>query len=83
MNPIDYEGDPIMTYDRPACRCGHDVEAHVHYRYGSDCGVCGEAKCSQYRRADEPSLRTKVLAILGLTVAAWLVVGVALWLLLP
>ena len=22
------------------CRCGHGQEAHVHYRAGSDCGLC-------------------------------------------
>jgi len=24
----------------PRCRCGHGVEAHQHFRAGSDCGAC-------------------------------------------
>ena len=31
------------------CRCGHDAEAHEHYRPGSDCGACG-AECGRFRR---------------------------------
>lgn len=23
------------------CRCGHERDAHEHYRAGTDCGVCG------------------------------------------
>lgn len=23
------------------CRCGHEREAHEHYRPGTDCGACG------------------------------------------
>ncbi|MBN9758064.1 MULTISPECIES: hypothetical protein [unclassified Pseudonocardia] len=23
------------------CRCGHERDAHDHYRAGTDCGVCG------------------------------------------
>lgn len=33
------------------CRCGHGVEAHVHYRSGRDCGVCGGHVCRRYRVA--------------------------------
>lgn len=32
------------------CVCGHVRDAHEHYRPGSDCGVCGVAKCAAYRR---------------------------------
>jgi len=32
------------------CVCGHPRAAHEHYRRGSDCGVCGVAKCATYRR---------------------------------
>ena len=32
----------------PTCRCGHDREAHQHYRPGSDCGVCGYGACPYY-----------------------------------
>jgi hypothetical protein len=31
------------------CGCGHDREAHEHYRRGSDCGVCGDALCSKFK----------------------------------
>jgi hypothetical protein len=26
---------------RRPCRCGHDKDAHEHYRRGTDCGGCG------------------------------------------
>lgn len=29
------------------CRCGHERDAHDHYRAGTDCGVCGTA-CSAF-----------------------------------
>jgi hypothetical protein len=32
------------------CRCGHGRSAHLHYRRGSDCGVCGAAGCAAFRR---------------------------------
>jgi hypothetical protein len=38
--------------DRPTtipCRCGHAVEAHEHYRPGSDCGACGAQGCRRFR----------------------------------
>jgi hypothetical protein len=31
------------------CLCGHDAEAHEHYRPGSDCGVCGAVVCPRFR----------------------------------
>jgi hypothetical protein len=33
----------------PVCKCGHDRDAHRHYRAGSDCGRCGSANCERYR----------------------------------
>ena len=33
------------------CTCGHEREAHEHYRKGSDCGICGAAGCAAYTRA--------------------------------
>lgn len=30
-----------------ACRCGHVVLAHEHYRRGTDCSVC---ECEKYSR---------------------------------
>lgn len=31
------------------CRCGHEVDAHQHYRGGTDCAVCGRARCRAFR----------------------------------
>jgi hypothetical protein len=32
---------------RKLCRCGHDRQAHRHYRPGSDCGLC---ECPRWTR---------------------------------
>lgn len=32
----------------PLCVCGHDEDAHEHYRAGNDCGACG---CPGWRRS--------------------------------
>jgi hypothetical protein len=34
-----------------ACRCGHDAEAHEHFRAGSDCGLCGRQGCGRFAAA--------------------------------
>ncbi|MFR9805593.1 hypothetical protein ACL02T_25405 [Pseudonocardia sp. RS010] len=34
------------------CVCGHEAEAHEHYRRGDDCGACGASVCGHYRPAD-------------------------------
>jgi hypothetical protein len=34
------------------CVCGHQAEAHEHYRPGDDCGACGAAVCGHYTPAD-------------------------------
>lgn len=36
------------------CRCGHSVEAHEHFRAGSDCSACDEHGCRRFsaRRAN-------------------------------
>lgn len=31
------------------CVCGHDREAHVHYRPGTDCGACDPRDCAGFR----------------------------------
>ena len=36
-----------------ACRCGHVVGAHEHYRRGTDCAVC---ECMKYSRQGRRSL---------------------------
>jgi len=33
-----------------SCVCGHDAEAHEHWRPGRDCGACGAAACPAFRR---------------------------------
>ncbi|MCO1657584.1 hypothetical protein [Pseudonocardia humida] len=30
------------------CRCGHDVDAHEHFRAGRDCSTCGPEVCRRY-----------------------------------
>ena len=38
------------------CRCGHSIEAHEHFRAGSDCAVCGPDGCQAFvaRRSRRP-----------------------------
>jgi hypothetical protein len=31
------------------CRCGHDLDAHEHFRAGRDCGACGAGGCAAFR----------------------------------
>lgn len=38
----------LASGDR-ACVCGHPRSAHLHYRRGSDCAVCGPDVCPRYR----------------------------------
>jgi hypothetical protein len=48
--------EPALDRDRPElsaraqrpCRCGHQREAHRHYRNGTDCGTCG---CERFSAA--------------------------------
>jgi hypothetical protein len=35
----------------PVCVCGHQREAHEHYRSGTDCATCGPELCPRFRRA--------------------------------
>lgn len=30
------------------CKCGHNRDAHAHYRRGTDCALC---QCRRWRRA--------------------------------
>jgi hypothetical protein len=41
-----------MTNDL-RCRCGHSLEAHEHFRAGSDCSACSDHGCRRFapRRA--------------------------------
>jgi hypothetical protein len=36
---------------RTCRRCGHTVDAHEHYRNGTDCSACD---CTRYRRLPIP-----------------------------
>ncbi|MEQ3548982.1 hypothetical protein WIS52_00750 [Pseudonocardia nematodicida] len=40
------------------CTCGHDRDAHEHYRAGSDCGACG-ADCRAFRSSAAPKARRR------------------------
>jgi hypothetical protein len=36
-------------HETALCACGHEQNAHTHYRRGSDCGICGHVACARYR----------------------------------
>lgn len=53
---------PPATPTTPAaavdvCRCGHERDAHEHYRPGTDCGACGTACRAFHARAARPGGR--------------------------
>lgn len=31
------------------CECGHDSEAHEHYRAGTECAICDIRQCASFR----------------------------------
>ncbi len=33
-----------------SCVCGHEEQAHEHWRPGRDCGACGAVACPVFRR---------------------------------
>ena len=33
---------------RKVCTCGHEWEAHQHYRVGTDCSLCADGRCHRY-----------------------------------
>ncbi|WP_305790189.1 hypothetical protein [Symbioplanes lichenis] len=41
--------DPV-TAPEALCVCGHERQAHDHYRAGSECTFCGAAGCPRFRR---------------------------------
>jgi hypothetical protein len=73
--PVQRQASPPMPSDPPAppaqrtvvdpCTCGHGLEAHEHYRPGSDCGACGRAACGEYRPAN--SVWRRFLRTVGLS----------------
>jgi len=52
----DRTGPPQTT----PCRCGHAVEAHEHFRPGSDCGACGAAQCGRFRAPGRRGLLSRL-----------------------
>lgn len=40
------------------CRCGHEQDAHEHYRPGTDCGICGAACRAFHARTGRAAGRT-------------------------
>lgn len=38
-----------------ACRCGHGLEAHKHYRRGTDCSLCPRGVCNRFQASDSTS----------------------------
>jgi hypothetical protein len=32
----------------PPCRCGHDHDAHAHYRGGTECALCPPGHCPRF-----------------------------------
>ena len=49
------------------CVCGHPREAHEHYRSGTDCALCGRARCHRFRAAS--GLRARLSRLLGASFA--------------
>lgn len=38
---------PVQAPVTHPCRCGHDRDAHEHFRRGTDCAACG---CARFRK---------------------------------
>ena len=34
--------------DSGICGCSHPASAHLHFRPGTDCGLCGPRRCDRY-----------------------------------
>ncbi|GII22417.1 hypothetical protein Pme01_20140 [Planosporangium mesophilum] len=46
------------------CVCGHDRQAHEHYRSGSDCALCVSPRCDRFRPQRAGRLATLARRIL-------------------
>ena len=53
---------PVLTLmgargprDPKPCRCGHQRQAHEHYRRGTDCALC---PCQRFRASAKPAKGT-------------------------
>lgn len=60
MNPEIDSAVPlaVMPHDRTPessqalttlCNCGHVLDAHEHYRAGTDCAICGRSGCRKFQ----------------------------------
>ena len=38
--------------DSGVCGCSHPASAHLHFRPGTDCGLCGPRRCDRYEPID-------------------------------
>jgi len=38
----------VQSSTSKVCFCGHQKEVHEHYRFGSDCSMCGRRGCDRY-----------------------------------
>lgn len=36
------------------CQCGHDRDAHEHYRRGTECSLCDIRQCAQFQAVSVP-----------------------------
>jgi hypothetical protein len=48
---ITGESYSTVTPIAGTCTCGHNAEAHEHYRHGNDCAICGDIVCGAYLAA--------------------------------
>lgn len=49
---------PVAPAAVDLCRCGHEKDAHEHYRPGTDCGVCGVTCRAFHARTGRAAGRT-------------------------
>jgi hypothetical protein len=54
--PVTPPAPPLRRVVVDPCVCGHQKDAHEHYRPGADCGVCGATACAAFRPAESTSL---------------------------
>jgi hypothetical protein len=49
--PMPGESKPSSAEngDDRLCVCGHNSDAHQHFRSGTDCSLCGASECKKYR----------------------------------
>jgi hypothetical protein len=45
---LTYGEDPRAESPEPLCECGHERDAHEHYRRGLECSLCGAEVCTEF-----------------------------------